>query len=101
MVEIRNSRSPVLSLLLGGGGLNTDALQIRNIEGLGPVKASVNTSPFGSVDGESYTGSNVGKRNIVMTLGLNPNWRDQSMASLRQLLYAYFMPKQFVKLRFF
>jgi len=86
---------------LGGSGPNTEAIQVRNIEGLGPVKADVGTSPFGSIDGEAYTGSSVGKRNLVITVGLNPNWIDQSIESLRTLLYAYFMPKQSVKLRFF
>lgn len=92
---------PALTLSLGEGGANTEPIQIRDIQGLGPVKANVNTTALGSIDGEYYTGSSVGKRNIVMTLGLNPNWVDQSMSSLRQLLYAYFMPKLKVNLRFF
>lgn len=100
-MEITNPRNATLALLLGGSGPNTEAIQVRNTEGLGPVKASISTSPFGSIDGEAYTGSSVGKRNIVITVGLDPNWIDQSMASLRTLLYAYFMPKQSVKLRFF
>ncbi len=90
-----------LILPLGEGETNTDPIQIRDVQGLGPVKANVNTSPFGSFDGEAYTGSSVGKRNIVLTLGLNPNWKDQSITSLRQLLYTYFMPKRAVTLRFF
>lgn len=76
-------------------------IQIRNINGLNPVTASVNTTPYGSVDGESYSGSNLGKRNILLTLGLNPNWVDQTMESLRHQLYKYFMTKQKVRLTFF
>ncbi len=90
-----------LILPLGENESNTDPIQIRDVQGLGPVKANVNTTPFGSFDGESYTGSSVGKRNIVLTLGLNPNWKDQSITSLRQLLYTYFMPKRSVTLHFF
>lgn len=78
-----------------------DPVQIRNIDGLGPVKAELSSTPFASGDGELYQGASVGKRNIVLTLGLNPNWADQSMATLRQILYAYFMPKAWCKLRFF
>lgn len=90
-----------------GTGPNTDPVQIRNIEGLGPVKANINTTPFGSFDGELYNGSNVGKRNIVLTLGFNPVWasdstpQDMSVSALRNLLYAYFMPKLWIRLRFF
>jgi predicted phage tail component-like protein len=90
--------APVLPL--GARGPETDRIQIRKIEGLGPVKAAVNTSPYGSMDGESYTGSKVPSRNIVITVGLNPDWMDWSMEALRRLLYAYFMPKQGVRLVF-
>ncbi len=99
-LEVYSPRSSVPTLALGNNGPSTDAIQVRGIEGLGPVKASVNTTPLGSIDGESYMGSSVGKRNIVITFGLNPNWVDQTVSSLRQLLYAYFMPKQSIKLRF-
>lgn len=75
--------------------------QVRNVSGLGPVKATISTLPFGSVDGESYIGSSVGKRNIILTIGLNPNWIDQSIETLRALLYQYFMSKVFVNLQFF
>jgi hypothetical protein len=79
---------------------NKDPIHIRDIQGLGPVKAAINTTQFGDLDGELFSGSSVGKRNIVLTLGLNPNWQDQSMTSLRQLLYSYFMTKMGVRLVF-
>jgi predicted phage tail component-like protein len=81
-------------------GAVTDLIQIRNIEGLGPVKADVNTSPFGSADGESFVGSHVPKRNIVITVGLNPDWNTWSMEALRRALYLYFMPRQPIRLVF-
>lgn len=81
-------------------GPQTDPIQIRNIEGLGPVKSSVNTEPYGSIDGESLTGITVPARNIVLTLGLNPDWATWTPASLRRLIYSYFSPKQQVKLIF-
>ena len=76
----------------------TDLFEVRNIDGLGAVKADVNTTPLGSVDGESFVGSSVGKRNIVLTLGLTPDWNDWTMSRLRRLLDKYFMPK--LKIRF-
>lgn len=83
------------------GRAETDLIQIRNIDGLNPVKASVNTSPLGSVDGESYVGSNVASRNIVLTLHPNPNWDNWSYEGLRRLVYSYFMPKRPTKLVFY
>lgn len=81
---------------------NDDPVQIKNIDGLGPVKSSIVTTPFATGRGELYQGGTTGKRNIVMTLGYNPDWAaQQTMSSLRQLLYRYFMPEQWCKLRFF
>jgi hypothetical protein len=88
-------------LLSDNGRAETDLIQIRNIEGLDPVKASVNTSPFGSVDGEAHVGSSVQSRNIVLTVRPNPNWDTWSYESLRRLLYSYFMPKRPTRLVFY
>lgn len=100
-IEVHSPRTDIDELTFSIQNADTDTIQIRNIVGLEPVKASVNTTPFGSGDGESHDGSSVGKRNIVFTLGLNPNWVDQSIESLRTLLYAYFTPKLGVTLKFF
>jgi hypothetical protein len=89
------------TLPLNGGRAETDLIQIRNIDGLDPVKASINTSPFGSVDGASYVGSSVLSRNIVLTLHPNPNWDDWTYEGLRRLLYSYFMPKRATRLVFY
>jgi hypothetical protein len=99
-VEVYSAqRSPTLSL--GGFMPSDDPVHIRNIDGLGPVKAEITTTPSGTSRGETKQGSSVGKRNIVMTLGLNPDWSTQTISSLRQLLYGYFMTEQWVKLRFY
>ena len=67
---------------------------------LGPVKAAVNTSPLGSMDGDSYVGSTVGARNIVLTIKPNPDWDTWTYEQIRRVLYAYFMPKRRVRLIF-
>lgn len=79
---------------------DTDLFEVRDIDGLGAVKADINTTPLGSLDAEVYSGSNIGKRNIVFTLGLTPDWQDWTVSRLRRLLDRYFMPKQRVGLRF-
>jgi len=92
--------APTLSLS-DTGREETDLIQIRDIQGLDPVKAAVNTSPFGSVDGVAYLGSSVPYRNIVLTLHPNPDWNDWTYESLRRLLYSYFMPKLLTQLIFY
>jgi hypothetical protein len=99
-VEVFNSRVITPPFALGAGTPMTDPIQIRGIEGLGPVDAEISTSPFGSFDGEWYQGSSVGKRNIVLTIGLNPNWATQTIEGLRSILYSYFMPKSKIRLEF-
>jgi hypothetical protein len=92
--------APVLALS-DNGREETDLIQIRNITGLDPVKATVNTSSFGSVDGVAYLGSNVPSRNIVLTIHPNPDWDTWTFERLRRLLYSYFMPKQLSRLVFY
>jgi len=78
-----------------------DPVFIRNIDGLGPVKADIARTPFASGRGTLYQGSSTPDRNIVFTLGFNPDWEGlQTIASLRQLLYRYLMPENWCKLRF-
>lgn len=88
-------------LLETNGREETDLIQIRGITGLEPVDASVNVSPYGSVDGESHTGSTVLSRNIVLTLRPNPDWDTWTYEALRRLLYSYFMPKRSIRLIFY
>lgn len=100
-VEVFSAQPDAPALPLGGFFANTDPVQVRNIDGLGPVKADILSTPFATGDGELFQGSTVGKRNIVMTLGLNPDWQEQTMSSLRHQLYRYLLPKAWTKLRFF
>jgi hypothetical protein len=88
-------------LLDENGRAETDLIQVRNIEGLDPVTASIGTSQFGAVDGTSFVGSSVLSRNIVLTVHPNPDWLNWSYEALRRLLYSYFMPKRLVHLRFY
>lgn len=88
-------------LLDDNGRAETDLIQVRNIQGLDPVIASIGTAPFGSVDGEAFVGTSVKSRNIVLTLHPNPDWGVWTFEALRRLLYSYFMPKQEVRLVFY
>lgn len=101
-LEVYSSLSSAPDLPLVVGALaDEDLIHIRDLDGIGPVKADINTSPYGSQDGEFYTGANITKRNILLTLGFNPDWIEHTVASLRQIVYGYFMSKQPVTLRFY
>lgn len=100
-LEVLGLRSFAPTLpLLDGGTAGNDPIQVLEVNGLEPVKAAITTSPFGAFDGEAFIGASVGKRNIVLKIGLNPDWKVQTVEELRQLLYNYFMPKLFTRLRF-
>lgn len=104
-MEVFSSQPSAPALPLVGTMPATDPVQIRDIKGLEPVKAAISTQALGTTAksnrGEAYQGSSVGARNIVLTMGLNPDWADQTVEGLRQLLYAYFMTPLWCKLRFF
>lgn len=100
-MEIVSSQPGAPALPLGGFMPSEDPVQILGIDGLGPVKSDMASTPFATGRGELYQGSSTGKRNIILTLGLNPNWIDQTLTSLRHLLYRYFMPESWVRLMVF
>ena len=68
---------------------------IQRISGLGPVKATINTADFSTMDGSIYNSARISARNIVMTLIFldNPN-----VETMRQLSYKYFPIKKRIKL---
>jgi hypothetical protein len=93
-LEVLGLRSLVPTLpLIEDGDAGNDPIQVLGIDGLGPVKAAITTTPFGAFDGEAFVGASVGKRNIVLTIGLHPDWEVQTIEELRQLLE----PNIFVK----
>lgn len=77
---------------------DTDLFEVRNVDGLGAVKADVSTARMGSVPGAQFMGSSTGARNIVLTLGPTPDWETWTMSKLRRELDRYFMPEQTIRL---
>ncbi len=75
-----------------------DGLFISKVEGLMPVASNVVTKNYGIGDGEYYTGSHRGKRNIVLTIGMESRGIDIETA--RGLLYGHFYTQDSLKLRF-
>lgn len=100
-VEVYSSSKLTSSLTVDGSApVETDFIQILNIDGLDPVKATIDVVNSGNVDGAVSLDPQVPTRNIVLTLRPNPDWNSWTPEALRQFLYSYFIPKTDVKLVF-
>lgn len=82
-------------------GYSPSQYVVKAIDGLGPVEASLTTADSAVFDGGDILGSRVGMRNIVLTLGFNPDYAAlKSVSNLRRDLYPRFMTKRRVELLF-
>lgn len=80
----------------------SNGYQVREITGLDPVKAEISKTPFANLDGAKFQNARRETRNIVMTIGIDPeNWIDKSISSLRNDLYYLLSPKSEVTLEFY
>lgn len=95
-VSASNRRGDILDISVE----NPTGLIIRNIEGLGPVKASLVSSKIAGGDGETYHSGRRETRNLIFDLALAPDMATMSVYDLRMELYKYFMPKSPVDLTF-
>lgn len=96
-VEVRSASGALLTLPLEDV---SNGLYIDDIRGLDPVKATIVSSSFAAIDGTQYQSSRRESRNIVLTIGLEPDYSTDSVRDLRSRLYEYMMPKSEVSLTF-
>lgn len=98
LVEARNTQGALLSLPMDdiSGGYS-----IEDIGGLGPVKATIVSASFAGQDGAQFQNSRREERNIILQLGLEPDYTTVSARDLRLNLYNFFMTKSRVDLRFY
>lgn len=88
----------VLSLT---GSHEEHGLYIKSITGIGPGKATINTTDLASDDGGIYNSARAEIRNIVITLGMYQSTiHRNSIEDARQLTYQYFPLKKSVLLTF-
>lgn len=97
-VEVRTSLGMLLTLELDNFN---DGLVIEDILGLDPVNATLVSSSVANQDGAQYQSAHREPRDILMVLGLEPDYTATSVRDLRKNLYDFFMPKSEVGLRFF
>jgi hypothetical protein len=96
-VEVRTSQGGLLLLPLDD---DSNGFFIKEIDGLDPVKATLVSSSSAGVDGAQYHSSRRDPRNILVKMGVEPDWIDTTITELRKRLYEFFMPKLLVTLRF-
>lgn len=98
-VEVTNAQGNLLVLSLEDV---SNGYVVEDIGGLGPVKASIATSNFATMDGQQYQSSSREIRNITMKLGYEPDFSiDQTVRELRRRLYKFFMTDTTVDLAFY
>lgn len=97
-VEATNGQGNTLALPLEDV---SNGLYIADIDGLGPVKATLVSTSFARLDGQQYQSSRREARNITLKLDLEPDYTTETFYDLRKRVYAYFMPKSEITLRFF
>jgi hypothetical protein len=79
----------------------TNGLYIEDIDGLGPVKATIASTSFANMDGAQFQSAYREARNLVFKLGLEPDYTTQTVQQLRNLVYRFFRPKTSISLRLF
>lgn len=97
-VEARNTRGGLLSMQLDDA---SSGLVVKEIMGLDPVNATISKSDFAQQDGTQFNAARREDRNVVIKLDLKPDMIDATVADIRRELYAFFMPKAPVELRFY
>lgn len=100
-VQVRNTKGIlVLDLPVAASKLG-DPYIVKDIEGTGPVKATIATAAYANHDGGVFQASRRGMRNVVFKVLYRPDHRsNQSVQTLRRELYSLFPPKGEVRLRF-
>jgi hypothetical protein len=94
-LEVRNPAGTLLTLVLDDV---TDGYVLKDIQGLDPVKATIISSTFANLDGVQYQTARREARNIIVKLGLEPDYATGSVRALRTNLYTWFMTKAPVNL---
>lgn len=98
LLEVLSDQGTTITLPIGE---DRNGFFIKDIDGLDPVPASLSSSTFGQLDGEVEQGARREKRNIILTVGLEPDYITRTISQMRRELYTYFMPKSKVTLKFY
>lgn len=79
----------------------SNGINIVDIAGLDPVKATLTSSNFAGQPGAVFQSSHRETRNIVIKLGIEPDPETQTVRSIRKSIYNIFRPETEVLLKFY
>lgn len=71
---------------------------VKNVEGLGPVKANINMTTSATCDGAMYNSAFIDSRDIMISL-LYCQTKDETIEDLRQKSYKYFPNKKKIRIQ--
>lgn len=98
-IEVTNAAGALLTLELED---ISDGIILEDVDGIGPVKATIVSSSFAQQDGEQYHSSRREKRNITLKLAFRPNYDiGGTVRALRHRMYKFFMTKTPISMRFY
>jgi hypothetical protein len=97
-VDIQNVTGATLSLPMAGGA---PGYLIKDLEGLGLVKATLTSTDNAQTDGAQLQGARRDPRNITGKIGFLPDYVTSTVQSLRTDLYDYLAPMSNVVMSFY
>lgn len=97
VVVVRTSQGGLITLPLDD---ISNGIVVEEVTGLDPVKATLVSSSASGRDGEQYLTSRRETRNVGLKLGIEPDYSIDTVSSIRNRLYGFFMPKMEVTLQF-
>lgn len=97
-LEVRTAKGALLSLPFED---YSNGYAVADVQGLGPVKATIVKSSFAQIDGTQFHSSSLEDRNILLKLRLMPDWATSDVEDLRLELYDYLLPESPINLRFY
>lgn len=95
-IKVTNYTGDSIKLVLGEP--ERSGFLIKSITGLGPVKATINTTKITTGDGSLYNSARSDDRNIVMDIVFVDSVNHESIEDLRQKSYKYFPLQKNVEL---
>lgn len=97
-MEARNTQGDLLTLQLGD---TLTGINLLDITGLDPVKATFASSSYANRPGAAYQSSRRDTRNIVLKLQLDPDPETSTVRALRQTVYNFFQSENEANLTFY
>ena len=97
-LTVTNHLNEAINIVLGDS--DSSGFLITRIEGLGPSKATINSTEMATGDGSVFNSARLEPRNIVISMTFD-NRYNYDIESIRQKSYKYFPIKKQITLKFY